>query len=80
MPKLYKRLSSDEIVKILLRNHFTIVHQKGSHIKLRYSLPPLAGSVIVPNRREVPQGTLSSIYKQVCGLIDEKLIDNEFKN
>ena len=70
MLKLYKRLSSDEIVKILLRNH----------LKLRYSLPPLAGSVIVPNRREVPQGTLSSIYKQVCGLIDEKLIENEFKN
>ncbi|MDO8594057.1 MAG: type II toxin-antitoxin system HicA family toxin [bacterium] len=63
MPKLY---SSAEIIRVLERNGFAFVAQRGSHIKFR------CGSrvVIVPaNRREIPMGTFRSILRQ-SGLSD----------
>jgi predicted RNA binding protein YcfA (HicA-like mRNA interferase family) len=57
-----KRLSSDEVARILAKNGFELVSQKGSHQKFRDT----AGhSAIVPaGRREIPLGTLASIIRQ----------------
>ena len=49
------------IIKILLKNGFVFVSQKGSHCKYsnRYK------TVIVPHpRQEIPSGTFSSILRQ----------------
>lgn len=61
MPKLH---SSKNIIKVLEKNKFVYVSQKGSHIKYRkYGNPTL--TVIVPaNRREIPYGTFRSILRQ----------------
>ena len=61
MPKLY---SSKHIIKVLEKNNFVYISQKGSHVKYRkYGNPVL--TVIVPaNRREIPFGTFHSILRQ----------------
>ena len=57
-----KRLSSDEVARVLTRNGFAMVSQKGSHQKYRNAV---GRSAIVPaGRREIPMGTLASIIRQ----------------
>jgi predicted RNA binding protein YcfA (HicA-like mRNA interferase family) len=58
MPKL-PCISGKELVKILVRNGFDLVSQRGSHMKLRKD----GIIVIVPNHKELRQGTLRSIIK-----------------
>jgi predicted RNA binding protein YcfA (HicA-like mRNA interferase family) len=61
MPKLY---SSSFIIKILLKNGFVLISQKGSHAKYRKTGTPTL-TVIVPSpRKEIPYGTFKSILKQ----------------
>lgn len=61
MPKFY---SSKHVVATLQRHGFFYVSQSGSHVKFRrYGKPALM--VIVPaNRKEIPNGTFSSIIRQ----------------
>lgn len=60
MPKLF---SSDHIIKVLKKNGFTFVSQKGSHEK--YFNEETMEIVIVPaNRKEIPFGTFKSILRQ----------------
>ena len=61
MPRL---LSSKQIIRILEKNSFIFVSQKGSHMKYRrYGKGAL--TVIVPaNKKEIPVGTLHSIIRQ----------------
>ncbi len=61
MPKLY---SAREIVNKFRKLGFTIISQKGSHIKLRGIRGGKLQTVIVPNHKEVALGTLSSILRQ----------------
>ena len=70
MPKL---LSSDQIIKILYKNNFVFVSQRGSHMK--FSNKVLTAIVIVPaNKKEIPQGTFASIVRQ------SKLSKQDFLN
>jgi len=63
-----KRCSSDAFIRILTRNGFALVSQRGSHAKYRDG----AGhTVIVPHpRKDVPIGTLRSMIRQ-SGLANE---------
>lgn len=61
MPKLY---SGKVIIKTLRRANFKIVSQKGSHIKLRGIIDGELQTVIVPDHKEVAQGTFKSILSQ----------------
>jgi len=61
MPKLY---AAREVVSRLKRLGFTIISQKGSHIKLRGIREGKLQTVIVPNHKEVALGTLTSILRQ----------------
>jgi predicted RNA binding protein YcfA (HicA-like mRNA interferase family) len=68
MSKLY---SSSHIVKVLQKEGFVYISQKGSHVKFR----KLDKTVIIPaNRKEIPYGTFKSILRQ-SGL-KEKLFKN----
>lgn len=61
MPKLY---SSDDIIKVLQKQGFVFVSQKGSHVKLK-KFGTLELTVIIPaGRRQVPKGTFASILRQ----------------
>jgi predicted RNA binding protein YcfA (HicA-like mRNA interferase family) len=71
MPKLRPR-SATEVTRLLREHGFELVHQRGSHIIYRRRLPGGdSATVPVPNRREIPVGTLKSIIN-LSGL-DEAL-------
>jgi len=61
MPKLY---SARVILKALQRANFSIIGQKGSHIKLFRKEKDEIFTVIVPNHKEIAIGTFNSILKQ----------------
>jgi len=58
MPKL-PSISGEKLVKLLIKDGFIFVSQKGSHIKLRKDKI----TVIVPNHKEIRKGTLNNILK-----------------
>lgn len=61
MPKL-RPLSATEVTRILKRNGFSFVCQTGSHLIYRRELAAGdSATVPVPNKREIPVGTLKSI-------------------
>lgn len=64
MPKL-RRLSGDEVIKILGLFGFNVAAQSGSHVKLRRSTA--AGekqTLTIPRHRELDTGTLRAIFRQ----------------
>jgi predicted RNA binding protein YcfA (HicA-like mRNA interferase family) len=61
MPKLY---SARVIIAALEKAGFSIVSQKGSHIKLIKKNNDKIFTVIVPFHKEVAIGTFSSILRQ----------------
>lgn len=69
MPKLY---SSNKIIKVLEKQGFVFISQKGSHAKYRkYGIVIL--TVIIPaDKKEIPFGTFKSILRQ------SQLTDNNF--
>lgn len=61
MPKLY---SAKVILSALRRAEFSIISQKGSHIKLYKREGDKSYTVIIPNHKEVAIGTFGSILNQ----------------
>jgi predicted RNA binding protein YcfA (HicA-like mRNA interferase family) len=61
VPKLY---SSDHIIRILTRNGFVFISQKGSHVKMRKAGNPTFTVIIPAERKEIPIGTFNSIIRQ----------------
>ena len=71
MPKL-RPLSATEVGRLLRAQGFAFIHQRGSHLIYRRQLTAGdSATVPVPNRREIPVGTLKSIIA-LSGL-DESL-------
>jgi predicted RNA binding protein YcfA (HicA-like mRNA interferase family) len=71
MPKL-RPLSATAVGRLLRSYGFVFLHQRGSHLIYRRQLPGGdSATVPVPNRREIPVGTLKSIIN-LSGL-DEAL-------
>jgi len=69
MPKLY---SARLILLALQRAEFSIISQKGSHIKLFKREDDENFTVIVPNHKEIALGTFNSILKQ-AGMTKKEL-------
>jgi predicted RNA binding protein YcfA (HicA-like mRNA interferase family) len=63
MPKLY---SSEDILKVLKRNGFQFISQKGSHIKYRKEGSPTLTVIIPAERKQIPMGTFNSILRQAA--------------
>jgi len=63
-------LSGKELIKVLEREGFQIVRQKGSHVSLQKG----EFRTVVPLHTDLAKGTLLGILKQ-CGLTKEKLIE-----
>lgn len=69
MPKL-KRLSGPEAVSVLQQFGFSILSQRGSHIKLRrVSQAGEKQSLTIPNHRQLDTGTCHAIFRQACRFI-----------
>lgn len=70
MPKLY---SSRQIIKILEKNSFFFVSQRGSHAKYRKTDKTTLTVIVPAGKKEVPHGTFRSILRQ------SKLEEDDFK-
>jgi len=59
-----KRLSAQQVCKILSQEGFIKVRQKGSHIIMQKAIPDSTITIPIPNYKEIPLGTLQSIIRQ----------------
>lgn len=57
-------VSGSKVVKALQKKGFLVVHQKGSHVKLKKSEGDKVYIAIVPMHKEIAKGTLKSILRQ----------------
>ncbi len=79
MPKL-KVLSDKDLIKIFSEFGFTILSQKGSHIKLFRQTPSNKQVLVIPNHSEIDVGTLKAIYRQASKYISETDLMQYFYN
>ena len=78
MPKL-PVVSGSELVKAFKKMGFTVVSQKGSHIKLVRNAPDGSRQVLtVPNHPELDKGTIQAIYRQTLRYISEGELKKHF--
>lgn len=78
MPKL-KVLSGNDLVKIFESFNFSIVDQKGSHIKLKRLINnDFKQTLTIPNHDELDRGTIKAIYNQALRYITEKELKEHF--
>ena len=61
MPKLYSSLN---IIKVLQKQGFIYISQKGSHIKFRRGGSPTLTVIVPADKKEIPFGTFRSILRQ----------------
>ncbi len=72
MPKL-PRISGRELIRLLELFGFVQTRQKGSHIILKKSTPGGTIGAVVPDHKELAEGTIRGILKQAQISIDEFL-------
>ena len=78
MPRL-RRLSGDEVIRILHGLGFTVRSQRGSHVKLHRRAPDGTLQVLtVPRHRELATGTLHDIFRQAAEFIPEEELRSYF--
>ena len=78
MPKL-KRLSGQDVIKILALFGFAVAGQKGSHVKLVRSLPDGSKQPLtIPAHPELDKGTLKAIIRQASRYIPETELKPHF--
>lgn len=64
MPKL-PVVSHKELLKLLNQLGYVVERQRGSHIRLKKSLPMGHHSITIPAHKEIAKGTLSDILEKV---------------
>jgi predicted RNA binding protein YcfA (HicA-like mRNA interferase family) len=72
MGRKLKRLSGQEVIKIFAQLGFQLVHQRGSHVKLRRMTS--AGdkqTLSIPMHDELDNGTLSATVRQASRFVSE---------
>ncbi len=72
MPKL-PRLSGRELIRILELFGFIEIRQKGSHIILKKKTTDGSIGTVVPDHKELAEGTVRGILKQAQVSIEEFL-------
>lgn len=78
MPKL-KILSGQEVVKIFIAFDFSVIAQKGSHIKLvRIISDNTRQTLTIPDHLELDKGTVKAIYRQALRYISENELKSHF--
>ncbi len=64
-------ISGNKVVKALQKKGFLVVHQRGSHVKLKKTEGDKVYIAIVPMHRELAKGTLKSILRQANLTLEE---------
>ena len=79
MPGRLRRLSGDDVIRILQQWGFVLQSQRGSHAKLRRS--DLTGSsqvVVVPRHGELATGTLHGIVRKLSLVAEPEAVRRAF--
>jgi predicted RNA binding protein YcfA (HicA-like mRNA interferase family) len=66
-------LAYDRIVRVLQRDGWVVVRQRGSHIRLQKNAASETLKLTIPAHRPVKRSTLSHILKQARLTVDEFL-------
>lgn len=66
-------ISGSDAIKLLQKEGFVLVRQKGSHVSLHKKIDNKTLLVVVPLKHEIKKGTLLSIIKQAGMTRDEFL-------
>jgi len=77
MPKL-RDISGKKLVKIFENLGFTVVGQKGSHVKMAKFVVGINQTLVIPNHPSISKGTLKNIYTQASEYISEKNLKKHF--
>jgi len=78
MPKL-KRLTGEDVIRILSGFGFEIVFQRGSHAKMRRILSDgTKQTLTIPRHKELDKGTLKAILRQALRYIPEEQLRPHF--
>ena len=67
-------VSGNDVLKLLQKEGFIVVRQRGSHVSLHKKIDNKTMLVVVPMKKEIKKGTLLSIIKQ-AGMTREEFID-----
>ena len=67
-------VSGSDVLKLLQKEGFVAVRQKGSHVSLHKKIDNKTMLVVVPMKREIKKGTLLSIISQ-AGMTREEFIN-----
>lgn len=67
-------ISTRECIKALSKIGFQVDRQRGSHVIMVRDEPPPAVTISIPERKEIPRGTLRSIIRD-AGLTVEEFQD-----
>ena len=71
-PHKYPIVSGKQLVNALVKIGYKIVHQKGSHIKLRKFYDSEKHTIVITNHKKIDRGTLGSIIKKMTKFMSEK--------
>ncbi len=63
--KLPRSVSGDRVIRALERLGYRVIHQRGSHVRLRHEGPPVH-LITVPMHNPLKTGTLQSILSEVA--------------
>lgn len=78
MPKL-KNLSGEDVIHIFQSLGFSVIGQKGSHIKLRrMNNDSIKQTLTIPIHKELDKGTMKAIYNQAVRYISENDLHKYF--
>ena len=66
-------VSGNDVLKLLQKEGFIVVRQRGSHVSLHKKIDNKTMLVVVPMKNEIKKGTLLSIIKQ-AGMTREEFI------
>jgi predicted RNA binding protein YcfA (HicA-like mRNA interferase family) len=68
-----RTLSGPELIRILKKVGFSIISQRGSHVKMRKVTEDIRITTIIPRHKEIDTGTLAEIIRQSKMTRDEFL-------
>jgi predicted RNA binding protein YcfA (HicA-like mRNA interferase family) len=66
-------VSGKDMIRYLSKRGFEIVGRKGSHVRMKKLAEPRNLIVIIPDHKELAQGTLRSILRQ-AGITFEEFV------
>jgi predicted RNA binding protein YcfA (HicA-like mRNA interferase family) len=66
--KLPRDVSADRLIRVLQNLGYEVVRQKGSHVRLRHSDPPVH-LITVPLHNPLKTGTLHAILSEVSRVL-----------